>query len=166
VLLAPAAISVEMLQQLTRTIPIVFVGTIDPVGGGLVASLARPGGNATGFLAIEYSIGVKWLELLRQIAPGVTRVAVFRAATIAGSGQFGAIQSAAPTFGVDVRPITPAQTDDMGRAVTAFATGPNAGLIVTVGAVPTCIVTLSSKSRLAIGCPQSIRTAIMLRTEA
>jgi len=133
VILASSAVYVEMLQQQTRSIPIVFVGTIDPVGGGLVASLDRPGGNTTGFLAIEYSIVGKWLELLKQIAPGVTHVAVLRAATLPGAGQFGAIQSVAPAFGVEVRPIDPAQRDDIERAVTAFARGPNAGLIVTAG---------------------------------
>jgi putative ABC transport system substrate-binding protein len=152
VILAPSAVSVQMLQQLTRTIPIVFVGTIDPVGGGLVASLARPGGNATGFVAIEYGIGAKWLELLKQIAPGVTRVTVLRAATVPGSGQFGAIQSVAPVFGVDIRPIEPRQTDDIERAVTAFATGPNAGLIATVGGVPTiyrnAIIDIAARYRL------------------
>src|SRR5205807_3205245 len=98
-----------------------------------LASLDRPGGNTTGFLAIEYSIVGKWLELLKQIAPGVTHVAVLRAATLPGAGQFGAIQSVAPAFGVEVRPIDPAQRDDIERAVTAFARGPNAGLIVTAG---------------------------------
>jgi putative ABC transport system substrate-binding protein len=152
VILAPSAVSVQMLQQLTRTIPIVFVGTIDPVGGGLVASLARPESNATGFVAIEYGIGAKWLELLKQIAPSITRVAVLRAATIPGSGQFGAIQSVAPIFGVDVRPIEPRQSDDVERAVTAFATGPNAGLIATVGGVPTiyrkAIIDIAARYRL------------------
>src|SRR5207253_2773894 len=98
VILASSAVNVEVLRELTRTIPIVFTGTIDPVGSGLVESLARPGGNVTGFQAIEYGIGSKWLQLLKEIAPGVTRVAVLRAPTVPGSGQFGAIQSVAPAF--------------------------------------------------------------------
>jgi putative tryptophan/tyrosine transport system substrate-binding protein len=154
VILASAAVIVEALQEQTRTIPIVFVGTIDPVGGGLVASLARPGGNTTGFLAIEYSIGGKWLELLKQIAPGVTRVAVLRAPTIPGSGQFGAIQSAAPAFGVEVRPVYSTQADDIERALTDFARGPNAGLIITAGGIPgttipdDTIVAIAARHRL------------------
>jgi putative ABC transport system substrate-binding protein len=135
-ILASSAFNVQLLQEQTHTIPIVFVGTIDPVGGGLVESLARPGGNTTGFLGIEYSIGGKSLELLKEIAPGVTRVAVLRAPTIPGSGQFGAIQLAAPALGVEIRPFHSLQVDEIERAVTTFAHGPNAGLIVTVGGAP------------------------------
>src|SRR5262249_52167252 len=112
-----------------------FAGIIDPVGGGLVESLARPGGNTTGFLTIEYGIGSKWLELLKEIAPGVKRVAVLRAPTIPGSGQFGAIQSVAPTFGVEVRPIYSTRVDDVERAVTAFARPPSGGLIATIAGI-------------------------------
>jgi putative ABC transport system substrate-binding protein len=135
VILASSAVNVEMLQERTRTIPIVFVSTIDPVGGGLVANLARPGGNTTGFLGIEYSIGGKWLELLKQFAPGLTRVAVLRAPTIPGSGQFGAIQTAAPTFGVEVRPFFSSHADEIERAITEFTSRSNGGLIVTAGGV-------------------------------
>jgi putative ABC transport system substrate-binding protein len=135
VVLTSSAAIVGVLQEQTRTIPIVFVGTIDPVGGGLVESLARPGGNTTGFLAIEYSIGAKWLELLKEIAPGVQRVAVLRAPTIPGSGQFGAIQSAAPAFKVEVRPVYSTKADEIERAVTAFARTPDGGLIVTAGGI-------------------------------
>jgi putative ABC transport system substrate-binding protein len=131
--LASAAVFVEELQQQTRSIPIVFTGVIDPVGGGLVASLARPGGNTTGFSGIEYTIGGKWLQLLKEIAPNVTRVAVFRAATIPGSGQFGAIQAISPSLGVEVRPVGERDAGEIERAVTAFARGPNGGLIMTVG---------------------------------
>ena len=136
-ILASSAVVVEVLQEQTRTIPIVFAGVIDPVGGGLVASLARPGGNTTGFIAIEYSIGAKWLELLTQIAPGVKRVAVLRAPTVPGSGQFGAIQSAAPTFGVEVRPFFSTQAAEIERAVSEFAQPSNTGLIVTAGGITT-----------------------------
>src|SRR5207302_1689183 len=135
-ILASSAVIVEALQQQTKTIPIVFVGTIHPVGGGLVASLAHPGANATGFLGIEYSIGAKWLELLKQIAPGTTRVLVFRAPTVPGSGQFGAIQSAAPSFGVEVRPFYSTEPNEIERALTSFAPGAGNGVIVTAGRLP------------------------------
>jgi putative ABC transport system substrate-binding protein len=124
------------LQRATRNIPIVFGNIIDPVGAGLVASLAQPGGNSTGFMSSEFSFSAKWLELLKQTAPGVTRVAFLRTdAAIQGVGEFTAIQAAAPSFGVEVTPITgrdPAETE---RAVTAFARGPNSGLIVMGGAI-------------------------------
>ena len=121
------------LLQITRTVPIVFVDVTDPVGGGLVASLARPGGNATGFSTIEYGVSVKWLELLKEIAPLPTRVAVLRNTTIAGGGQFGAIQSVASSLGMELRPIDPGDAGEIERALAAFARGPNDGLIVTVG---------------------------------
>ena len=106
VILAPAATTVGPLLQATRTVPIVFPGFVDPVGAGVVESLARPGGNATGFMNFEYSIGGKWLELLKEIAPGVTRVAVLRYAdTPSGVGQFGIIQSVAPSLRVEVTPV-------------------------------------------------------------
>ena len=106
VILAPGATTVGPLLQATRTVPIVFPVVVDPVGAGFVDSLARPGGNATGFMNFEYSIGGKWLELLKQIAPGVTRVAVLRdAATPSGTGQFGIIQAVAPSLRVEVTPV-------------------------------------------------------------
>ena len=106
ILAATGTTTVAPLLQATRTVPIVFVVVIDPVGAGFVASLARPGGNATGFLMFEYGLSAKWLELLKQIAPGVTRVAVLRDPTIAsGIGQFGAIQSAAPSLGMEASPV-------------------------------------------------------------
>ena len=130
VILAPAATTVGPLLQATRTVPIVFPGFVDPVGAGVVESLARPGGNATGFMNFEYSIGGKWLELLKQIAPGVTRVAVLRyAATPSGVGQFGIIQSVAPSLRVEVTPVNMRDAPEIERAVTAFARTPNGGLI-------------------------------------
>jgi putative ABC transport system substrate-binding protein len=113
-------------------VPIVFVGTPDPVGAGFVESMARPGGNITGFTPFEYGIGAKWLELLKQSAPGVTRVAVLRDAAItAGIGMWGAIQSVAPSFGVELRPIDGRDAGEMERALAAFAGNPNGGLILT-----------------------------------
>ena len=110
------------LLQATRTLPIVFVIVIDPVGAGFVDSLVRPGGNATGFLMFEYGISGKWLELLKQIAPGVTRAAVMRDPSVAsGIGQFGAIQSVAPSFGVDLTPVDLRDASEIERAFTAFA---------------------------------------------
>ena len=124
--------TVAPLLQATRTVPIVFVLVIDPVGAGFVASLARPGGNATGFLMFEYGMSGKWLELLKQIAPGVKRVAVLRDPTIAsGIGQFGAIQSVAPSFGVELSPVNVRDAGEIERAIAAFARASNGGLIVT-----------------------------------
>ena len=105
------------LQQATRTVPIVFVTIVDPVGAGFVDSLPRPGGNATGFMLFEYGLSGKWLELLKQIAPNLTRVAIFRdPATAAGNAQFGAIQSVAPSFGVELRPIDVRDAGEIERA--------------------------------------------------
>jgi putative ABC transport system substrate-binding protein len=120
------------LLQATRTVPVVFTLTPDPVGAGFVASLARPGGNATGFTAFEYGISAKWLELLKEIAPRVTRAAVLRDATLPqGVGQFAIIQAVAASFGVELRPIDLRDADEIERAVTAFAREGNGGLIVT-----------------------------------
>jgi putative ABC transport system substrate-binding protein len=105
VVLATTAPIVVALQQVSRTVPIAFATVIDPVGAGVVASLARPGGNATGFITFEYSISAKWLELLKEISPGVKRVAVLREPTIAGIGQLAGLQTAAPSFGVELEPI-------------------------------------------------------------
>ena len=127
-----AAPVVAPLLQATRTVPIVFAQVADPVGAGFVASLARPGGNATGFTLFEYGIGGKWLELLKEIAPGVTRVAVLRdPATPPGIGQLGAIQAVAPSLGVEVSPVNVRDAGEIERAVAAFARSPNGGLIVT-----------------------------------
>jgi ABC-type uncharacterized transport system substrate-binding protein len=129
VILANGTSAMGPLQQATRSLPIVFVNVADPVNSGFIASLARPGGNATGFSALEYSFGGKLLEMLKQISPGVTRAAVIRDPSIAsGSGQLGAIQAVGPFLGVGVSPID--ARSDIERAVTDFARSPNGGLIV------------------------------------
>ena len=150
---ATGTATVAPLLQATRTVPIVFVIVIDPVGAGFVASLARPGGNATGFLMFEYGLSGKWLELLKQIAPGVTRAAVLRDPAIAsGIGQFAAVQAVAPSLGVELSPVDVRDAPEIERAVTAFARSGNGGLIVTASAVATrhrdLIVTLAARHRL------------------
>jgi putative ABC transport system substrate-binding protein len=120
------------LLQATRTVPIVFTGVTDPVGAGFVDSLARPGSNATGFAVFEYGISAKWLELLKEIAPRVTRAAVLRESAVAsGPAEFGIIQAAAPSLGVELRPVDVRDASEIERALTAFAQGSNGGLIVT-----------------------------------
>jgi putative ABC transport system substrate-binding protein len=131
VILAHGAGAVEALLQATRSVPIVFPTVIDPVGAGFVESLARPGGNATGFMAFEYALSGKWLELLKQIAPGVTRVGVLRNAAPSGTGQFGVIQAAAPSLRVEISPINISNAGEIERNIAAFARSPNGGLIVT-----------------------------------
>jgi putative ABC transport system substrate-binding protein len=132
VILSTGSPSVAALQQATRTMPIVFVTVVDPVGSGFVDSLARPGGNITGFTLFEYSISGKWLELLKQIAPDVTRAAIIRdPALTSGGGQLGAIQAVAPLVGVEVTPINVRDAGEIERAITAFAHSSNGGLIVT-----------------------------------
>jgi putative ABC transport system substrate-binding protein len=134
VILTSGSLSVAPVLQATRTIPIVFVQVTDPVGGGLVESLARPGGNATGFTIFEYSLSAKWLELLKEIAPHVTRVAVIRDPTGGpGIGQFAVIQSLGPSLGVELRPINASDRAEIERAIAAFARSSNGGLIVTAG---------------------------------
>jgi putative ABC transport system substrate-binding protein len=126
---------VGALQQESRSVPIVFVGIIDAVAGGRVESLARPGGNATGFTAIEYGISGKWLELLKKIAPQVKRVAVIRdIAGPGGPGQYGALQNAAPSFGTELRPIGVDSSGEIERGIATFATAANGGLIVAMSA--------------------------------
>jgi ABC-type uncharacterized transport system substrate-binding protein len=141
------------LIEATRTLPIVFVLLIDPVGAGFVASLARPGGNVTGFLMFEYGMSGKWLELLKQIAPNVTRAAVLRDPAIAsGIGQFGAVQSAAPSFGLVASPINLRDASEIDRDLTAFAKSPSGGLIVTASPRATqyrdVIIALAARYRL------------------
>jgi putative ABC transport system substrate-binding protein len=153
VILAGGGAVVPSLLQATRTVPIVFTGTPDPVGAGFVESLARPGGNATGFTIYEYGISGKWLELLKEIAPHVTRAAVIRDPAIAaGLGQWGAIQSVAPSLGVELRPLGVRDAGEIERAITAFAHSPNGGLIVTGSALAVVhrelITTLAARYRL------------------
>src|SRR5215475_4787017 len=136
VVLATGAAGVAPLLQATRTVPVVFVLVPDPVGAGFVGSLARPGGNATGFVQFDYAISGKWLELLKEIAPGVTRVAVLRdPATTAGQGQIGAIQAMAPSFGVEVTPVNVRDGGEIERAMAAFVRSSRDGLIVTGSAL-------------------------------
>jgi putative ABC transport system substrate-binding protein len=132
VILASGGAAAGALLQATRAVPIVFTQTPDPVGAGYVASLAQPGGNATGFLFNEYGMSAKWLELLKEIAPRVTRAVVLRDAAIAqGIGQFAVIQAAAPSFGVELRPVDMRDAPAIERGVEEFARFPNGGLIVT-----------------------------------
>ena len=145
--------TVAPLLQATRTVPIVFAVVIDPVGAGFVESLARPGGNATGFTVFEYGMSGKWLELLKQIAPAVTRAAVLRDPTIAsGIGQFAAVQAVAPSLGVDLSAVDVRDAGEIERAVTAFARSSNDGLIVTASALATrhrdLIIALAARLRL------------------
>jgi putative ABC transport system substrate-binding protein len=144
---------VAPLLQATRTVPIVFAVVIDPVGAGFVDSLARPGGNATGFTVFEYGMSGKWLELLKQIAPAVTRAAVLRDPTIAsGIGQFAAVQAVAPSLGVDLSAVDVRDASEIERAVTAFARSSIGGLIVTASALATrhrdLIIALAARLRL------------------
>jgi len=136
VLLVVGTSTSGLLLQATRTIPVVFVQLADPVGAGFVQSLARPGGNATGFTSFEYSLSGKWLELLKQIAPHITRVAVFRDSTSAGGiGQFSAIQTVAQSLGVELTPLGVRNTDEIERGLAVFARATNGGMIVTVGGI-------------------------------
>ena len=153
VILATGSAAAAPLLQATRTVPVVFVIVPDPVGAGFVNSLARPGGNATGFIQFEYGISGKWLELLKQIAPGVTRAAILRDPAIsAGIGQFGAIQAVAPSLGVEASPINVRAADEIERAVADFARAPNGGLIITGSALAIfhrhLIIALAAKHRL------------------
>jgi putative ABC transport system substrate-binding protein len=153
VILSTGTTSVGPLLQATRTVPIVFVSVADPVGAGFVDSLGRPGGNATGFVQFEYSLSGKWLELLKEIAPGVTRAAVLRDPAItSGIGQFAIIQSVAPSVGVDVSPVNLRDAREIERAVTAFARASNGGLIVTASALSILhrerIIALASQHKL------------------
>jgi putative ABC transport system substrate-binding protein len=132
IILAMGGTTVRALQQATAAIPIVFVNVTDPVGGGLIDSLARPGGSSTGFLSFEYGMATKWLELLRQIAPRATRTAVVRDPTAtSGGGQFGAIQGAALSLGMEISPIDARDAGGIEKAITAFTRLPNGGLIFT-----------------------------------
>jgi ABC-type uncharacterized transport system substrate-binding protein len=153
VILASGGTVVGPLLQVTRTVPIVFTQTPDPVGAGYVESLARPGGNATGFTLFEYGMGGKWLEVLKEIAPSVTRAAILRdPATQQGIGLWGAIQTAAPSFGIEVSPINISPDGEFERALMAVARVPNSGLIVTGSSLAVVhrklIVTLAVRHKL------------------
>jgi putative ABC transport system substrate-binding protein len=153
VILAAGGVVVLTLQRASRTIPIVFANAAEPVGMGLVASLARPGGNVTGFTNFEFSMGGKWLEFLKQIAPGITRAAVLRDPSLAsGAGEFGAVQTVAPSFGVELRPVDVRDADEIERGITTFAGDSNGGLIVTQNALAILhrklIITLAARHRL------------------
>jgi putative tryptophan/tyrosine transport system substrate-binding protein len=153
VILATGSAAAGPLLQATRTVPIVFVIVPDPVGAGLVNSLARPGGNATGFIQFEYAISGKWLELLKEIAPRVTRAAVLRDPAITGGiGQFGAIQAVAPSLGVEVSPVNVRDAGEIERAIADFARSPNGGLIITGSALAVVhrhlVITLAAKHQL------------------
>ena len=152
VILASGA-SMYALQQVTREVPIVFVQVPDPVGAGIVLSMARPGRNATGFTPFEYGVSAKWLELLKEIAPRVTRAAVVRDPAIpTGTGQLGAIQSVAPSFGVELSPVDVRDVREIEGTVAAFARGSNGGLIVTASALAVVhrevIITLATRYKL------------------
>jgi putative ABC transport system substrate-binding protein len=160
-LAASGTATVVPLLQATRSVPVVFVVVVDPVGAGFVASLARPGGNATGFSIYEYGISGKWLELLKQIAPGVARAAVLRDPALAsGIGQFGAVQAVAPSYGVELNPIDVRDAGEIERAIAAFAHAPNGGLIVTGSPLAAVhrelIVTLALRHKLPAVYPRRI----------
>jgi putative tryptophan/tyrosine transport system substrate-binding protein len=153
VILASGTATVGPLLQATRKVPIVFPTATDPVAAGLVESLARPGGNVTGFMTVETGMSSKWLELLKEIAPGVKRAAVLRTlATAAGPGQFGAILAVAPSLGVEVSPINLGDAGEIEQGVTAFARSANGGLIVTAGFMALfhhdLIITLAARHKL------------------
>jgi putative ABC transport system substrate-binding protein len=153
VILANSSTSVSSLLQVTRTVPIVFAAVADPVGAGYVESLARPGGNATGFIALEYSFAGKWLELVKEVAPRVTRVLVLRDSAIAaGPGQFGVLQAFAPSLGLELRPADLREDGDIERSIGSFAQGANGGLIVTGSGAATAhrdlIVALAARHRI------------------
>jgi putative ABC transport system substrate-binding protein len=153
VILTTGSAGTEPVLQATSTVPIVFVIVPDPVGAGFVETLSRPGGNATGFMMFEYNLSGKWLELLKQIAPNVTRAAVLRDPAItAGIGQFAVIQSVAPSVGVDVSAVNLRDVGEIERTVTAFAREPNGGLILTASALSTVhrdlVITLAARHKL------------------
>jgi ABC-type uncharacterized transport system substrate-binding protein len=153
VIMASGTATVAPLLQATRTVPIVFAQVTDPVGAGFVDSLAKPGGNATGFLLFEYAISGKWLELLKEIAPHVSRAGVIRdPAQTAGTGQFGVIQSVAPSLGMEVSTINVRDAPEIERGIAAFARSANGGLILTSSALSVVhrdlIVTLAARHKL------------------
>ena len=153
VILATGAAVIAPLLKATRTVPLVFTNVVDPVGAGFVDSLARPGGNVTGFVSFEYGLSAKWLELLKEIAPRVMRVSVIRDPDIsAGTGQFGAIQGAAASLGLELTAVNPREASEIERAIAAFARTPNGGLITTSSALAIIhrdlIIGLAAKHKL------------------
>ena len=152
VILASGATPVALLLEATRTVPIVFTIVVDPMGAGFIEKLSRPGGNATGYMMFDYSLSGKWVELLKQVAPGVTQAAVLRDSSSAGVGQFAVIQAVAPSLGLEVSAINVSDAREIDRAVTAFAREPNGGLIVTAGPLTVVhrdlIVTLAARHKL------------------
>ena len=153
VFLAGGSLSAAALKRVTRTVPIVFVSVADPVGGGFVDSLSRPGGNATGFMLYEYSFSGKWLELLKEMVPHLARAAVIRdSANRSGIGEFASIQSVAPSLGVELRAVDTGDAGAIERALAGFARSPNVGLVVTpsatVSAYRQTIVTLAARYKL------------------
>ena len=152
VVLAGGTTAAQALQEASRTLPIVFANATEPVGNGLVASLEHPGGNAAGFMVAEFGMSGKWLQLLKQIAPGVTRVAVVRQLSFSGVGTFAAIQAMAPLVRVDASPVDDSDAGEIGRAITAFALRSNGGLIVTNVGLPNdkrdLIIALMARHRL------------------
>jgi len=152
VILASGATPVALLLEATRKVPIVFTIVVDPMGAGFIEKLSRPGGNATGYMMFDYSLSGKWVELLKQVAPGVTQAAVLRDSSSAGVGQFAVIQAVAPSLGLEVSAINVSDAREIDRAVTAFAREPNGGLIVTAGPLTVVhrdlIVTLAARHKL------------------
>jgi putative ABC transport system substrate-binding protein len=152
VILAAGAPAAQALQQASRTLPVVFANATDPVGNGLVASLEHPGGNATGFMVAEFGVSGKWLQLLKQIAPDMTRVAVARQLSFSGVGAFAAIQAMASLLRVDASPVDDNDAGDIEHAITAFALGSNGGLIITNTGLPRdkrdLIIALVARHRL------------------
>jgi ABC-type uncharacterized transport system substrate-binding protein len=152
VILASGATPVALLLEATHTVPIVFTIVVDPMGAGFIEKLSRPGGNATGYMMFDYSLSGKWVELLKQVAPGVTQAAVLRDSSSAGVGQFAVIQAVAPSLGLEVSSINVSDARETDRAVAAFAREPNGGLIVTAGPLTVVhrdlIVTLAARHKL------------------
>lgn len=157
-ILGGGATAVRSLQEVTDKVPIVFAGVTDPAGAGLVASVARPGGNSTGFANFEYGMSTKWLELLKKIAPGVTRAGVIRDPSgVGGGAQFGAIQSVASSLAIEVSPIDARDAGGVERAITTFARSSNSGLIVTSSRFATVhrklLITIAARHRLPVVYP-------------
>jgi putative tryptophan/tyrosine transport system substrate-binding protein len=153
IIFASGTVSVTALGHVTRTLPIVFAGVTDPVGTGFVDSMARPGGNITGFMSLEYSLGGKWLELLKEVAPGVKRAAVLRdPANPSGIGEFSAIQTVAPSLGVEVSAVNVRDAGEIERSIAAFARSANGGLVVGASAIATVhndlVITLAARHKL------------------